>query len=302
MPPTPIQRSLMIGPVDIQATLRFVAILAGDPTVRLGPRTFERATHTPAGPAALRVRWNDRKADVEAWGEGAEWVAERASALLGVDDDIGDFDPENRVLRTTWAQMSGLRMCRTGTLWHDLAWFIVQQRVRFRDAADSWRDLVQRFGEPAPGPVDLLLPPTPTRLAGLAYHDLHPVGIERTRAMTLIRSAQSVSRVVNKVDMPFAAVEPRLRAIRGVGPWTTAGLASLTWGNADTVIVGDAGIPSLASWVLAREPWGDDDRLVELLEPYRPHRYRVIQLLWACGLKPPRKAPTPYGTNEIRKR
>jgi len=302
MPVTPIRQTLAVGPIDVHLTLRFVAILTGDPTVRLGPWGFERATRTPNGPASIRVRWDQTTAEVDVWGEGAEWVVARASALLGCDDDVSGFDPAHPVLRATWAGMSGQRMCRTGTLWHDLAWFIVQQRVRFADAANSWRSLVRQFGEPAPGPVDLLLPPAADRIGALGYHELHPLGIERNRATTLIRTARAVHRLSAKVDLPFAEVEPRLRALPGVGPWTTAGLASLTWGDADAVIVGDAGIPSLASWVLAREPWGDDERLIELLEPYRPHRYRVIQLLWASGLKPPRKRPTPYGTNDIRRR
>jgi hypothetical protein len=35
----------------------------------------------------------------------------------------------------------------------------------------------------------------------------------------------------------------------------------------------------------------DDDGLAELLEPYRPHRYRVQRLVELAGLRRPRHGP-----------
>ena len=46
---------------------------------------------------------------------------------------------------------------------------------------------------------------------------------------------------------------------------------------------------------------GDDDRMIQLLEPYRPHRYRVIRLAIASGSRPPRRA-TRAPINPIRGR
>ena len=40
-----------------------------------------------------------------------------------------------------------------------------------------------------------------------------------------------------------------------------------------------------------REPGADDARMLELLEPYRGHRWRVIRLLWANGVHAPRRGP-----------
>ena len=31
--------------------------------------------------------------------------------------------------------------------------------------------------------------------------------------------------------------------------------------------------------------------MIELLEPYRPHRYRVVRLALADGIRPPRRYP-----------
>jgi hypothetical protein len=52
------------------------------------------------------------------------------------------------------------------------------------------------------------------------------------------------------------------------------------------VVVGDSGIPSIIGWLLAREERANDDRMLALLEPHRPHRYRVVRLAMAAGVHP----------------
>jgi 3-methyladenine DNA glycosylase/8-oxoguanine DNA glycosylase len=79
--------------------------------------------------------------------------------------------------------------------------------------------------------------------------------------------------------------------VPGIGPWTAGMLRALTWGDPDTVIPGDAGIPSLLAWLLAGERTADDARMSELLEPHAPHRYRVLRLALAAGTRPPRRHP-----------
>ena len=38
---------------------------------------------------------------------------------------------------------------------------------------------------------------------------------------------------------------------------------------------------------------GDDASMLELLEPYAPHRGRVVRLVKAAGIGPPRHFPAP---------
>ena len=45
--------------------------------------------------------------------------------------------------------------------------------------------------------------------------------------------------------------------------------------------MGDLHIPHMVSWHLAGERRGSDERMLELLEPYRGHRGRVVRLLLA---------------------
>jgi len=47
----------------------------------------------------------------------------------------------------------------------------------------------------------------------------------------------------------------------------------------------------VVSWALAGEPRGSDERMLDLLEPYRGHRARVLRLLLVGGVHQPRFGP-----------
>ena len=82
------------------------------------------------------------------------------------------------------------------------------------------------------------------------------------------------------------AVGRRLQHIRGIGPWTAAMVTAVAMGDADAVPVGDFHIPNTVAWTLAGEPRATDDRMLELLEPFRGHRWRVIRLAKGAGGAP----------------
>jgi 3-methyladenine DNA glycosylase/8-oxoguanine DNA glycosylase len=62
-------------------------------------------------------------------------------------------------------------------------------------------------------------------------------------------------------------------------------------GDADAVSVGDYHLPHMVGWALAGEARSSDARMLELLEPYRGHRGRVIRLLVMAGIGAPRYGP-----------
>ncbi|CKO11782.1 Putative DNA glycosylase [Mycobacterium tuberculosis] len=77
----------------------------------------------------------------------------------------------------------------------------------------------------------------------------------------------------------------------GVGVWTAAETTQRVFGDADAVSVGDYHIPKMIGWTLVGRPV-DDAGMLELLEPMRPHRHRVVRLLEASGLaREPRRGP-----------
>ena len=263
-----------------------LGMLRADPTLRLGPRQMLRATWTPHGPGTIAIAWGSESGhiSVECRGDGADWLLERAELLVGARDDVSTFRPEGIVGRL-WSRFRADRVGATGTVWHDLIWFVVQQRVRGVDAAAQWRRLVTTFGECCDQDSGLYFPPAPERLSRAAPWALRSIGIDGRRATTLIEAARVAHRLHTLADMPHTDVSRPLQSIPGVGPWTAACLSATTWGEPDTVIVGDSGIPSLIASTLAGDRWADDARMNELLEPYRPHRYRVLRLAFASRMQ-----------------
>src|SRR5690606_41469939 len=87
------------------------------------------------------------------------------------------------------------------------------------------------------------------------------------------------------------AARARLRVVPGVGVWTAAEVAQRALGDADAVSVGDFHLAKAVGWALVGERV-DDERMLELLAPYAPHRYRVVRLLEVSGRAPaPRHGP-----------
>ena len=62
-------------------------------------------------------------------------------------------------------------------------------------------------------------------------------------------------------------------------------------GGADLISVGDYHISNNVGYVLAGRPRTDDAGMLELLEPYRGHRQRVVRLIEATGMGAPRYGP-----------
>jgi 3-methyladenine DNA glycosylase/8-oxoguanine DNA glycosylase len=220
--------------------------------------------------------------EVEAWGPGAAWLVERAPALCGALDSPCTFQPEQPLLRHLVRSHPGLRMGRSEAVFETALFVTLEQRVATRDSWHSWRALVRVLGEPAPGPLAALwAPPSPERIAAAPYEVFHRFGIERRRAEVIRRLAVVARRLEETVALPMEAAYQRFTAVPGVGPWTAGRVAMIALGDPDAVFVGDLHIPHMVSSALAAERRGSDERMLELLQPYRGHRARVIRLLMA---------------------
>lgn len=97
-----------------------------------------------------------------------------------------------------------------------------------------------------------------------------------------------MSRLTNLEQRPPQQVQARLERIRGIGPWTSAMVTASALGDADAVPVGDYHLPNTVAWHLAGEERGDDARMLELLEPFAGHRWRVLRLAKSGGSAPKR--------------
>lgn len=252
----------------------------------IGPGDSWWSTRTPDGTGTLRLtRTAETTVEAEAWGDGAGWLIEQAPRLLGSDDDLASFEPTGPVA-DAFARAPFL-LSRTDRPWDALVGAILGQKVQVTKAHQSRRQLARRFGDPAPGPRRGWILPSPATVADMGYFELHPLGVERKRAEILIRVARELRRLPHLTERAEpSAVKARLERIRGVGPWTSNMVTAVTMGDADAVPVGDYHIKNTVAWFLEREPRASDDRMLELLEPYAGHRWRVVRLAKSSGKAP----------------
>ena len=114
--------------------------------------------------------------------------------------------------------------------------------------------------------------------------------VDPARSRTVVQAARLAGSLERTVGLPAAEVDDRLRTVPGIGVWTSAEVRFRAHGDADAVSFGDYHIAKNVGWALTGAEV-DDDGLAELLEPYRPHRYRVQRLVELSGLSRPRRGP-----------
>jgi 3-methyladenine DNA glycosylase/8-oxoguanine DNA glycosylase len=283
------------GPLDVLATLAPLRRGYGDPAHRVDAAgVFWRAAMSPDGPVTLALRLRSGVVHATAWGPGADWALEGVPDLLGRRDDPTGFVPRHPVLRDAARRHPGLRIPRTGLVFDQLVPAVLEQKVTGKEARRSWRELLLRYGAPAPGrgvgPATLRVPPDARTLLALPDWDWHRAGVDRTRRRTIRAVATVADRLEDALDLDAVAAQDRLRRVPGVGAWTAAEVAQRSWGDADAVSVGDYNIPNLVGWALTGART-DDAGMLALLAPYQPHRHRVVRLIEVSGVAPPRRGP-----------
>lgn len=278
------------GPLDLHLTLGPLVHGRGDRTIRLERNGAWLAMRTPDGPATLHVAHPTPSTVLaRGWGLGAETALSGAPHLIGEADEPDRFEAHHPVLRGLQRAHPGLRLPRSGRVFHALLPSILEQKVTGTEAFRAYAALLRAYGEPAPGPCALLLPPTPETLAGLPYHAFHPMGVERRRADVIRRAAARGAWLEGASDAVQAT--RRLTSLPGVGPWTAAEVVRSAFGDPDAVSLGDFHVPNMVAWALAGEPRADDARMLELLEPYRGQRGRVQRYLEVGRVTAPRYGP-----------
>lgn len=282
-------------PLAVAPTLGGLRMSSSDPTSERRGDTFIKAMRTGQGAATVAVRQTGPdRVTYWAWGEGAGEALDRADRWLGLDDPLESFDPSPHPVVAHLARRQGpVRLGRFGSVVERLVPTVLGQLVIAKEAKRSYRRLVARYGEPAPGPFPLSLSPAPEVLAALGSQDYHAVGVERKRAAIVQRVAREAGRLAALDDAPLDVAYRRLRAIPGIGPWTLASVGRVAFGDADAVVIGDYNLPHLVAWALAGRRRSNDEEMLELLAPFPGHRGRVQAMLKTGGaaLKPPRRGP-----------
>lgn len=266
------------------------------------PGGFRRAEQGRAGPLVVEVRLRGGEVITDVWGPPGAPAVEVERALhvarrwAGLEDDLADFaelvdaNPTLRRLRLLLPPPILGALPRAA---ESFGRAVLGQLVQGVEAKRSTAQLVAMLGTPTP--VGLWAWPTRRAIGATPAHQLRRCGIALRSARALHAMAVEEPRFERlSVTRGFDAMDRALRRIPGVGPWTSAE-TRLYLGDADAVSVGDYHLPALVGWVLGDRS-EDDEAMLELLEPFRPHRGRVQVLLEraaAVGLvrTKPRRGP-----------
>lgn len=268
------------GPLDLRRTL--------DPLHgHFATDGWWLAARTPVGPGSLRVRRTREELTGDSWGDGADWLLDRLSAITGLDDDPSDFSTDNPIVSELHRRNPGLRCGRTALVFDSVVVAICGQKVTGREAGQAMRGLYRRFSEPAPGPNQRLrLPPDPKAMAAAPYWEYHELHLEKRRADVLRLVAGKAADIDALADRSSAEAASALRCIDGIGEWSVAKSLEVSHGDPDQVAVGDFHFKHMVVHHLTGKDRGTDEEMLELLEPFRPHRGRVIRLLGQLGHEP----------------
>lgn len=292
----PLRRQVRFAtPRAVGAVLAVFRRGGGDPTSYREPGQWWHAWTTPEGPVTLLLQGAAVAEHVEAsaWGAGASWMLEQVPLLLGEADDPAGFEPQHDIVRQAWRRYPGWRVPRSGLVVQALIPAVIEQKVTGREAFASYRQLVRARGRTAPGPgasLGMRCPPDAAGWAAIPSWEWLQAGVDAARSAPAVGAAGRGGRLEECRQLPLADAHRRLRALPGIGVWTSAEVAQRALGDPDSVSFGDYHVAKNLGWALTGEEV-DDAGLAELLEPYAGHRYRVQRLIELLGVERPRRGP-----------
>jgi 3-methyladenine DNA glycosylase/8-oxoguanine DNA glycosylase len=282
--------------LDLLRTLAPLRRGGADPTTARDLRGIWRTAATPEGPGTLLLTGSGRAVEAQAWGPGAAWLVAGVPELLGSLDDPDSFEPGLPLLRDTHARLAGMRFPRCRLVFEMTLGAVLEQKVTGREARRSWREIVRRFGAPAPGPGPnwLRVAPTAAAVRRIPSWEWHRAGVDGKRSRTALAAASVAPLLERSLTSPDPAAV--LRSVPGIGVWTAAEVMQRAHGNADAVSYGDFHVAAHVGWALAGRPF-DDDQLVAFLTPWAGHRGRVVRLVESSGVRKPRFGPRYAGVD-----
>ncbi|PJJ70573.1 hypothetical protein CLV46_0095 [Diaminobutyricimonas aerilata] len=278
-------------PVALRPTLSPLQRGAADPTLRWDAAGAWMTMRTPHGIATLHLA-GTREITARAWGPGAEWAIDGVPELLGEGDDWSELDLSgNPFLAEVRRTNPHLRLSRTRRVFEALVPAVLEQKITTLEARRAWRYLLAKYGETPPGPAPLGMKvfPAPEVWRRIPSWEWHRAGVGPQRSETAVRCASVAASLERTLEHGRGGeqVARALTSLRGVGVWTAAETSQRAHGDPDAVSVGDYHLHDIVGWALIGEKV-DDAGMMELLEPWRGHRQRVMRLILASGRMPPK--------------
>jgi 3-methyladenine DNA glycosylase/8-oxoguanine DNA glycosylase len=279
--------------LSLRLTLGSIAQGSTDPTARRDADGWWLALRLVSGAATLLLRERPDAVEAFAWGAGAAEAIDGVPDLLGARDDDYGFEPARHPLvAELHHRMRGLRLARTGRILPHLVPTVLAQKVTGIEAKSAWRELVSRHGEAAPGPapIGMRIPPSAAAWRRIPSWEWHRAGVGPQRSDTLMRVFALAASLERAAGVDATEAGRRLRTVPGIGVWTVAETVQRSHGDPDAVSVGDFHVSKRVGAALVGRRV-DDDGMLELLEPWRGHRQRVVRLIEAAGIGYERHGP-----------
>jgi len=277
-------------PTDVARAVRPQQRGTHDPAQLEHDGIIWRATRTPAGVATLALRIERTRVLAAAWGPGADWALDQVPRLCGRDDDPAGFEPHGHpVIAETHHRHGDLRLGRTDLVFDALVSAVFEQKVTGLQAFGAWRMILTWCGERAPGPTPRPMFAPPADWHRIPSWTWHRAGLEPPQSRTIVEAGARRASI-ERIARDPASADAAATSLRGVGAWTSAEMRIRAFGDADAVSVGDYHLAHQVGFALTGHRV-DDDGMLELLEPWRGHRQRVIRLIGLSGRLEPRRGP-----------
>jgi 3-methyladenine DNA glycosylase/8-oxoguanine DNA glycosylase len=199
-------------------------------------------------------------------------AVERMRFALGLDHDLRPFHAlfkRDPLIGPVIRRRPWIRPRRRPEPFEALAWAICEQLIDSERAVSIERRLVRRYG-PRSACGRLRDVPSAGVLSRRAPAELEACGLSAGRAAAMVRAAREV--VAGRADL--AEHEPswlRLRAIRGIGPWTTEKLAFEGQGRDDQLPAGDLAYIKLVGRVAGLGRRATEEEVRAFFAPYEPY-------------------------------
>jgi len=153
---------------------------------------------------------------------------------------------------------------------------ITGQQLSVKAAQAIYGRLIERFGGTPPTPQQLLADdPDAMRAAA---------GLSRAKVVALRSLAEHVLagelQIAKLEDLPDEEVMRELVAVKGIGEWTAHMFLMFTLHRGDVLPTGDQGIKNAVKQAYGLATVPKPDAMIELAEPWRPHRTRACEYLW----------------------
>jgi DNA-3-methyladenine glycosylase II len=236
-------------------------------------------------PELVAVRQIDATSlELRATGRRPERWLPAVTRMLGAQADLREW--YERSCRVRWLApiveaLRGLKPPRYATLWEACAHAILFQQISIHAAASIMRRAVELLGDPVEGGgVRCVAFPPEERWLGASDDDLRGAGISRNKIAHLRSAAEAfASGAIEETvleQLPTPEIAERLRAIRGIGPWSASVMLLRGMGRLDTFPLRDSGVARTLSMLAGAVV--DEAKLLDKLGPVRGMLYYHLLL------------------------